>query len=83
MEVRARYRGHGHAAWKTATSCNVIPLVSRFQKTVTLRGNTANPGRFAWHQGMRLSDLIPDRESLITRDYWWKRASLGHAGAGV
>src|SRR5581483_8523836 len=21
--------------------------------------------------------LIPDKESLITRDYWWKRASLG------
>jgi protein involved in polysaccharide export with SLBB domain len=56
---------------------HVISLVSRFQKTVTLRGNTANPGRFAWHAGMRLSDLIPDKESLITRDYWWKRASLG------
>jgi protein involved in polysaccharide export with SLBB domain len=26
---------------------------------------------------MRLSDLIPDRQSLITRDYWWKRANLG------
>ena len=55
----------------------VISIVSRYQKTVTLRGNTANPGRFAWHEGMRLSDLIPDKESLITRDYWWKRASLG------
>lgn len=55
----------------------VLSLVSRFQKTVTLRGNTANPGRFAWHEGMRLSDLIPDKQSLITRDYWWKRASLG------
>ncbi|HEY1985285.1 MAG TPA: SLBB domain-containing protein [Terracidiphilus sp.] len=55
----------------------VISMVSKFQKTITLRGNTANPGRFAWHEGMRLSDLIPDRESLITRDYWWKRVSLG------
>ena len=55
----------------------VISMVSRFQKTVTLRGNTANSGRFAWHEGMRFSDLIPDKESLITRDYWWKRASLG------
>ena len=56
---------------------HVISLVSRFQKTVTLRGNTANPGRFAWHAGMRISDLIPDKDSLITRDYWWKRAGLG------
>jgi protein involved in polysaccharide export with SLBB domain len=56
---------------------HVISLVSKYQKTVTLRGNTANPGRFAWHEGMRVSDLIPDRESLITRDYWWKRVNLG------
>jgi protein involved in polysaccharide export with SLBB domain len=26
---------------------------------------------------MRISDLIPDKESLITRNYWWKRAQLG------
>jgi protein involved in polysaccharide export with SLBB domain len=58
---------------------HVLSLVSKFDKTVTLRGNTANPGRFAWHDGMRLSDLIPDRESLLTRDYWWKRAQLGLA----
>ncbi len=52
-------------------------IVPRYQKTVTLRGNTANPGRFAWHPGMRLSDLIPDKASLVTRNYWWKRAQLG------
>ncbi|HET7103396.1 MAG TPA: SLBB domain-containing protein [Terracidiphilus sp.] len=55
----------------------VFPIVPKYSKTVTLRGNTANPGRFAWHPGMRLSDLIPDKESLITRNYWWKRVQLG------
>lgn len=55
----------------------VLSLVTKFDKTVTLRGNTANPGRFAWHDGMKLSDLIPDREALLTRDYWWKRAQFG------
>ena len=55
----------------------VISVVPRFQKTVTLRGNTANPGHFAWHEGMRLSNLIPDRDSLLSRDYWWRRAQLG------
>lgn len=59
---------------------NVLAMVSRYEKTVTLRGNTANPGRFAWHEGMRLSDLIPDREALITRDYWWKRVQMGLPG---
>jgi protein involved in polysaccharide export with SLBB domain len=57
----------------------IFSLVSHFQKTVTLRGNTANPGRFAWHEGMHLSDLIPDRNALLTRDYWWRRVQLGLA----
>jgi protein involved in polysaccharide export with SLBB domain len=26
---------------------------------------------------MHLSDLIPDRDSLVSRDYWWKRSHLG------
>jgi protein involved in polysaccharide export with SLBB domain len=55
----------------------VNSIVPMYQKTVILRGNTANPGRFAWHSGMRISDLIPEKESLITRNYWWKRAQLG------
>jgi protein involved in polysaccharide export with SLBB domain len=55
----------------------VYSIVPTYRKTVILRGNTANPGRFAWHPGMRISELIPDRESLTTRDYWWKRAQLG------
>jgi protein involved in polysaccharide export with SLBB domain len=55
----------------------VYSIVPKYQKTVTLRGNTANPGRFAWHSGMHISELIPDKESLITRNYWWRRARLG------
>jgi len=55
----------------------VYSIAPKYQKTVTLRGNTSNPGRFAWHAGMHVSDLIPDKDSLITRNYWWKRARLG------
>ncbi|HTX42379.1 MAG TPA: polysaccharide biosynthesis/export family protein, partial [Acidobacteriaceae bacterium] len=58
----------------------IFSIVPLYQNTVTLRGNTANPGRFAWHSGMRLSDLIPDRASLVTRNYWWKRSQLGLPG---
>lgn len=53
---------------------SIAPL---YKDTVTLRGNTANPGRFAWHPGMRLADLIPNRDSLVTKNYWWRRAQLG------
>jgi protein involved in polysaccharide export with SLBB domain len=52
-------------------------IVPAYEKSVTLRGNVANPGRFGWHEGMHLSDLIPDRDSLVSRDYWWKRSHLG------
>lgn len=55
----------------------VYSILPKYQKTVTLRGNIANPGRFAWHQGMRISELIPDKESLLTRNYWWRRTQLG------
>lgn len=55
----------------------VYSIVPKYAKTVTLRGNLANPGRFAWHDGMRLSELIPDKESLLTRNYWWNRAQMG------
>ena len=55
----------------------VYSIVPSYQKTVTLRGNTANPGRFAWHEGMHVSELIPDKDSLLTRNYWWRRTQLG------
>jgi polysaccharide biosynthesis/export protein len=48
-----------------------------YQNSVTLRGNLANPGRFAWHPGMKLSDILPDRMSLLTPAYWGERNRLG------
>lgn len=49
---------------------NVTLVSPRFENSVTLRGNVAQPGRYPWHEGMRISDLIPNREFLITREYW-------------
>ncbi len=48
-----------------------------YEKSVTLRGNLASPGRFAWHPGMRLNDIIPERKALLTNDYWQERNRLG------
>jgi len=55
----------------------IDPIIPAYSNVVTLRGNIANPGRFGWRAGMRLSDLIPDVDSLVSRDYWWKRSHLG------
>ena len=61
----------------------VTSIVDRFRNAVTLRGNVANPGRYVWHTGMRVTDLIPDKEMLLTRNYWLKRSRLGLAPAVV
>lgn len=48
----------------------VFSISPRFEATVTLRGNVAQPGRYPFRSGMRLLDLIPDREFLLTRSFW-------------
>jgi len=48
----------------------ILSLSPRFENAVTLRGNVAHPGRVEWHRGMRLRDVIPNQEALVTRDYW-------------
>jgi protein involved in polysaccharide export with SLBB domain len=55
----------------------VDPIISIYRDAVTLRGAVANPGHFLWHEGMRLSELIPERDALLKRDYWWQRTKLG------
>jgi protein involved in polysaccharide export with SLBB domain len=62
---------------KNADIIRVRAEAPKFDKTVTLRGNVATPGRFAWHEGMRVRDLIPNKESLLTTDYWLRREQLG------
>jgi protein involved in polysaccharide export with SLBB domain len=54
-----------------------IAVVSQYKDAVTLRGNVANPGRYTWRAGMRVHDLLPDKDALITHDYWLKRSQLG------
>jgi protein involved in polysaccharide export with SLBB domain len=58
----------------------ILPISPEFQNTVTLRGNVAEPGRFSWHPGMKLSEVIPDSQSLVTRDYWERRNQFGIPG---
>jgi protein involved in polysaccharide export with SLBB domain len=52
-------------------------ITQGYEQSVTIRGNLANPGRFAWHPGMKLSEIIPDTKSLLTSDYWRERNRLG------
>jgi polysaccharide export outer membrane protein len=54
-----------------------LHISPRFDNAITLRGNVAVPGRYPWHQGMRVKDLIPNREFLITETFWNRQNVLG------
>jgi protein involved in polysaccharide export with SLBB domain len=51
----------------------LFPISPRFANAVTLRGTVAQPLRYPHKPGMRIRDLIPEPEALITRDYWLKK----------
>lgn len=52
---------------------SVYPISPRFDNAVTLRGHVALALRHPFKEGMRVSDLIPDKEALITRDYFHRK----------
>jgi len=54
----------------------ISPISAQFENAVTIRGNVASPGRFPWHEGMRVSDLIPSRAMLVTNDHWSQQNHL-------
>ena len=41
----------------------VYALSPKFENAVTLRGAVANPVRYPWRDGMRVRDIIPDRDA--------------------
>lgn len=58
---------------------NVYAVSPQLQNAVTLRGNVAQTMRFPWREGMRISDIIPDKNALIVPGYWVNRSRAGVA----
>jgi len=56
----------------------IFALIPRFDNAVTLRGSVARPGRFQWREGMRVRDVIPNQNALISPEYWQR-----HYGANA
>jgi protein involved in polysaccharide export with SLBB domain len=54
----------------------LLPVSPAFANAVTLRGAVAQPRRHAWFNGMRVSDLIPNREALVAADFYKNRNQL-------
>lgn len=53
----------------------LLGISPAFANAVTLQGVVAEPLRYRWFEGMKILDLIPEREALITPDYY-KRKNL-------
>jgi protein involved in polysaccharide export with SLBB domain len=53
----------------------VWPVSPKFERTVSLRGNVLKTSRYPWREGMKLSDLLPNKAVLISPDYWLKQNS--------
>ena len=51
----------------------IYAVASRIENAVSLRGNVAQPARFPWRSGMRVKDLIPNSDALISRHYWLRK----------
>jgi protein involved in polysaccharide export with SLBB domain len=58
----------------------IFALVPKFENAVSLRGSVARPGRFPWRDGMRVRDIIPDKDALISPEYWQRHNAAPIAG---
>jgi protein involved in polysaccharide export with SLBB domain len=54
----------------------LLEISPQFANAVTLRGHVAQPLRYPYTPGMRVSDLIPDREALISPDFYRRKNLL-------
>lgn len=50
----------------------VRSISPEFENAVTLRGNVAGlyAGRHPWREGLRITDIIPNKAALLTDSYW-------------
>lgn len=51
----------------------IYAISPKFENAVTLRGSVANPGRYPWRAGIRVRDIVPDKDALISPDFWLRQ----------
>ena len=54
----------------------LLGISPAFGNAVTLQGTVAAPLRYRWFEGMKILDLIPERDALITADYYRRKNLL-------
>ncbi len=54
----------------------LLAISPQFANAVTLRGHVAQPLRYPYKPGMRIRDLIPDKEALVTPGFYRRKNLL-------
>jgi polysaccharide biosynthesis/export protein len=73
------FRLDGSGLQKMLRDGDVLTLLAispQFANAVTLKGHVAQPLRYAFKPGMRIRDLIPDPEALISPDFYRRKNLL-------
>ena len=73
------FRLDGDGLQKPLRDGDVLTLLEispQFANAVTLRGHVAQPLRYPYTPGMRIRDLIPDRDALISPDFYRRKNLL-------
>ena len=73
------FRLDGNGLQKPLRDGDILTLLAispQFANAVTLRGHVAQPLRYPFKQGMRIRDLIPDRDALISPDFYRRKNLL-------
>ena len=65
---------------KNGDVLNVVSITPDFSNAVVLRGNVDQPVRAPFKNGMRISDLIPSKEYLLTRNSIKRQNNVVAAG---
>ena len=55
---------------------SLLPISPQFANAVTLKGHVASPLRYPFTPGMKIRDLIPDRDALISPDFYRRKNLL-------
>ena len=55
---------------------SLLGISAAFSNAVTLQGNVAAPLRYKWFDGMKILDLIPEVDALVTGDYYARKNLL-------
>ncbi|MDB6000615.1 MAG: hypothetical protein JWP52_2314 [Rhizobacter sp.] len=73
------FRLDGNGLQKSMRDGDVLTLLEispQFGNAVTLKGHVAQPLRYPFTPGMRILDLIPDKEALISPDFYRRKNLL-------